>query len=246
MKTQKLTITSLSVLVTVIGATLIPEMAQAISYWDAVSDNAAIAIDTALGNLTAREGKELIGRNWAEWRRQREQQGKIAVGQVGKDGFFPVAEYTLADLGTIETLTYFFIDPVTGQKTQTQPDFEFSAVRYDALLQPFTLDKNQLNEASIRANLVTIGTSSDAASNFEIPFTLQGFEPIILGFPLDANGNEISGEGTAGFASNVLVSTPEPTSTLGFLALGTLGAASTLKRKLKPSKSSEKETTKIS
>ncbi len=38
---------------------------------------------------------------------------------------------------------------------------------------------------------------------------------------------------------------PEPSSTLGFLALGTLGAASTLKRQLKPSKSTEKETTKI-
>jgi hypothetical protein len=39
---------------------------------------------------------------------------------------------------------------------------------------------------------------------------------------------------------------PEPTSTLSLLALGTLGAASTLKRKLKPSKSTEKETTKVS
>lgn len=38
---------------------------------------------------------------------------------------------------------------------------------------------------------------------------------------------------------------PEPTSTLGILVLGTLGAASTLKRKLKPSKSIEKETTKV-
>ena len=38
---------------------------------------------------------------------------------------------------------------------------------------------------------------------------------------------------------------PEPTSILGLLALGTLGAASTLKRKLKPSKSAEKETTKV-
>jgi hypothetical protein len=38
---------------------------------------------------------------------------------------------------------------------------------------------------------------------------------------------------------------PEPTSTLSLLALGTLGAASTLKRKLKPSKSTEKETTKV-
>ncbi|MCP2729125.1 PEP-CTERM sorting domain-containing protein [Symplocastrum sp. BBK-W-15] len=38
---------------------------------------------------------------------------------------------------------------------------------------------------------------------------------------------------------------PEPTSTLSVLALGTLGAASTLNRKLKPSKSTEKETTKV-
>lgn len=38
---------------------------------------------------------------------------------------------------------------------------------------------------------------------------------------------------------------PEPTSTLSLLALGTLGAASTLKRKLKPSKSNKKETTKV-
>lgn len=39
---------------------------------------------------------------------------------------------------------------------------------------------------------------------------------------------------------------PEPSSVLGLLALGTIGAASTLKRKLKPSKSTEKETEKIS
>lgn len=38
---------------------------------------------------------------------------------------------------------------------------------------------------------------------------------------------------------------PEPTSTLSFLALGTLGAASTLKRQIKSSKPSEKETTKV-
>lgn len=39
---------------------------------------------------------------------------------------------------------------------------------------------------------------------------------------------------------------PEPSSTLSLLALGTLGAGATLKRKLKPSKSTEKETTKVS
>jgi hypothetical protein len=39
---------------------------------------------------------------------------------------------------------------------------------------------------------------------------------------------------------------PEPSSILSLLALGTLGAASTFKRTLKPSKSTEKETTKVS
>lgn len=39
---------------------------------------------------------------------------------------------------------------------------------------------------------------------------------------------------------------PEPSSILSLLALGTLGTASTLKRKLKPSKLTEKETTKVS
>ncbi|WP_419546902.1 PEP-CTERM sorting domain-containing protein [Microcystis sp.] len=43
-----------------------------------------------------------------------------------------------------------------------------------------------------------------------------------------------------------LQAVPEPSSILSLLALGTLGAASTLKRKLKPSQSTEKETTKVS
>lgn len=42
-----------------------------------------------------------------------------------------------------------------------------------------------------------------------------------------------------------IVATPEPTSTLSLLALGTLGAGATLKRKLKSSQSTEKETTKV-
>lgn len=42
------------------------------------------------------------------------------------------------------------------------------------------------------------------------------------------------------------VAIPEPSSILSLLALGTLGAASTLKRQLKSSKSTEKETTKVS
>jgi hypothetical protein len=47
---------------------------------------------------------------------------------------------------------------------------------------------------------------------------------------------------TLGFASTAI---PEPSSIIGLAVLSTLGAASTLKRKLKPSKSNEKETTKV-
>ena len=45
--------------------------------------------------------------------------------------------------------------------------------------------------------------------------------------------------------TNGVQTVPEPTSTLSLLALGTLGAVSTLKRKLKPSQSTEKETIKV-
>lgn len=46
-------------------------------------------------------------------------------------------------------------------------------------------------------------------------------------------------------ASVSLVAVPEPTTVFSLLALGTLGAASTLNRKLKSSKSTGKETTKV-
>ncbi len=52
--------------------------------------------------------------------------------------------------------------------------------------------------------------------------------------------------GCPGSCVGVVEVVPEPTSTLSLLALGTLGTASTLKRKLKSSKLTEKETTKVS
>ena len=47
-------------------------------------------------------------------------------------------------------------------------------------------------------------------------------------------------------AINLIPKTPESSNILGLFAIGVVGAASTLKRKLKPSKSTEKETTKVS
>jgi len=69
--------------------------------------------------------------------------------------------------------------------------------------------------------------------------TLVSFEDQLNG-PFDFNDLSFS------FANTGTTVVPEPSLTLSLLALGTLGAASTLKRKLKSSKSSEKETTKVS
>lgn len=193
-------------LISAFGIVLIPGNASATSYKDTVVDNAAIVIDTALFNLTAREEKELIGRNWDEYNRQRKQEGKVSVGQVGINGFYPVYNYGLSDLDSTVVLTYFFIDSSTG--LLTTPAFDVAAVRYEGLLEPPTLDKSQLTWDLILENLVPLGTSTDLASNFALDFTLRGFEPIILGFPMDEAGNEITGEGTAGFGSTVLVREP--------------------------------------
>ena len=62
-------------------------------------------------------------------------------------------------------------------------------------------------------------------------------EQDILGFTYGPNNNELSQE--------VEVQTPEPTSTLGLLSLGIIGAGATIKRQVKRNHSIEKETTKI-
>jgi len=65
-------------------------------------------------------------------------------------------------------------------------------------------------------------------------------------FSAKVNGVDVINKFGQIFQEAEVQPTPETTSTIGFLALGTLGAASTLKRQLKSSKSSEKETTKVS
>lgn len=92
-------------------------------------------------------------------------------------------------------------------------------------------------------NLDSSGRPSEFFYNLDVStgtasgtFTIQ--EDFVSG------GITLPGTVTKNFTLQVQV--PEPTSTFGLLALGTLGAASTLKRKLKPSKSTEKETTTVS
>jgi hypothetical protein len=61
--------------------------------------------------------------------------------------------------------------------------------------------------------------------------------------PIFSSSCTISNNNVA--ATFVTASVPDPSSILSLLALGTLGAGATLKRQLKPSKSTEKETTKV-
>jgi len=108
-----------------------------------------------------------------------------------------------------------------------------------------TLTFNTANANGINpANLAFVNSST----GFGGPFYLIGFDR--------TPGFEIA----FGTSPNVLASVafpvtfgtvqqvqqvPEPASLFGLGVLSTLGAASTLKRKLKPSKSAEKETTKV-
>jgi hypothetical protein len=66
----------------------------------------------------------------------------------------------------------------------------------------------------------------------------------MIGSFVASSNNILFGNGNIN-NTNTVVSMPEPASTLGLFALSTLGAASTIKRKLKPSQSTEKETTKV-
>lgn len=75
-----------------------------------------------------------------------------------------------------------------------------------------------------------------------------GASKLSMGFNDGGGGFFDNGEGIKVSVTEIAappVSVPEPTSIFGFLALGTLGTASTLKRKLKSSQSTEKETTKV-
>ena len=85
------------------------------------------------------------------------------------------------------------------------------------------------------------GGTSSLLSGFLFSSTPIGFDPSV-GFITDS---PINGDVSVVASQLITAATPEPTSTLSLLALGTLGAASTIKRKLKKSKSTEKDTTKV-
>lgn len=86
-------------------------------------------------------------------------------------------------------------------------------------------------------------TSFNAVEYFEQP---GNYDIYFERFSCTANGIADSCGSSNPVAGINFIKVPEPSSILSILGLGTLGAASTLKRQLKSSKSSEKETTKVS
>jgi hypothetical protein len=117
----------------------------------------------------------------------------------------------------------------------------------------------QLNGTLINTSVFTGQTPDQVAQQLfnamlaaSIPAELNLNE---ISFILDNNGDEVLStdlilnagglEALTFIPMRMVVPVPEPSSTLGLLALGTLGAASTLKRKLKTSKCTEKELEKV-
>jgi hypothetical protein len=135
----------------------------------------------------------------------------------------PSVELTLFNSSTEEALNISNLS--WSYKPQRTPQDE---------LIPFTLP-----------NFISIPGSFEIPINSNISFTLNNLpeDPGYILFQGTSVG-QISGF-SSDFIGEHEEPIPEPTSTFSFLALGTLGAASTLKRKLKSFKSSEKETTKV-
>ncbi len=129
-----------------------------------------------------------------------------------------------------------------------------AAQAYDQLVllgieQPFRINQNSLNNAI--AHIASSGLPQveidflEAAGWTDADIDSLGQYVGDQTYNLNPAVNNISISDCFVCIASTLQAVPEPTSTISLLALGTLGAASTLKRQLKSSKPSEKETTKV-
>jgi hypothetical protein len=124
------------------------------------------------------------------------------------------------------------------------------------VLNPYTygarLDKNGLFAFGKTPQSNWQITTTDELIEAFFPYGVEGkpfdYSDVLPPESLFSIGNTYQydvGNDAGAYEIKTLQQVPEPTSSLSLLALGTIGAASTLKRKLKPSKSAEKETTKV-
>jgi hypothetical protein len=128
---------------------------------------------------------------------------------------------TLLGSATIQTNS-----PLTGS-------FRYAAITPVALTSGLTYFLGSEVYEPFSDGYTTVASSIVTAP--EITFLGTAVNNSAGGFSFPSNTGSGNGRFGPNFQFQVIsTSVPEPTSTLGFLALGTLGAASTLKRKLKP------------
>ena len=132
---------------------------------------------------------------------------------------------------------YWAVDDILG---------EYTPANANGGPPPYFSDPNPIG-VYINGNLLS-SSFSGAGRNPEYSASQSGIEGLLnpgqnwlYVYQRDAGG---AYSGTI-FGAHISVNVPEPNSLIGLAVLSTLGAASTLKRQLKPSKSTEKETTKV-
>ena len=132
---------------------------------------------------------------------------------------------------------YWAVDDILG---------EYTPANANGGPPPYFSDPNPIG-VYINGNLLS-SSFSGAGRNPEYSASQSGIEGLLnpgqnwlYVYQRDAGG---AYSGTI-FGAHISVNVPEPNSLIGLAVLGTLGAASTLKRQLKHSKSTKKETTKV-
>ncbi|MBI3837757.1 MAG: PEP-CTERM sorting domain-containing protein [Planctomycetia bacterium] len=156
---------------------------------------AGILIDTKLRVDTPKEEMNLINVAAQQYLQEGGSFGLRSIGQAILKGQFPAA---MLDPGTTGTLTFQYIDPTTSLPTAGPTVTE---VDYSANLDP--------NNPSVYTPL---GFSSDAGSNFALPYTMGLSEAEIRATPLGPGGAIFIG-GLGGFnvaEGYVAAIVPEP------------------------------------
>jgi hypothetical protein len=141
------------------------------------------------------------------------------IGQPRIAGSYPYS--SVAD-GQSTTVDFRFVDPNTLLPMASDV---VTAVFYEVNLDPTTTD------------FVPLGTSSDASTQFALPFVVTGFEPLIRAIPLDASGTPVfmvgvDGSNVAqGLVLNFSIPVAEPPTFLSLL-VGLAALAGLRRRKI--------------
>ncbi len=197
--------------VLVLALSLWPSSALADTLW--VLKAAAVAVikwNSWKGDKTAGQERQLIR---IICRQYEQKNTGFAIGDAMIGG---VSLSNLPD-GASTTLTFAFVDAETGNPVNVPG---VAGVRYEI----------QTDPPSDPPAFEVLGSSTDPASGFALPYVVSGFEPLIIAIPLDASGEpfELLGAGgddvSRGLAINIFLVPPIPTvSEWGLIILTLLG-----------------------